>query len=533
MKKILFMLLLFAFSFAVVSPVPTSPTPVEATSGLVITINTVTSWIAQLMIVMIVLAAIVYVVGSFFGAETRARARMWAQGMVASVAVALVLILVLYFFLPSSTNAGASPLYTTGFQNSIQTTLALLWGAAESILGLLVITLFVLGALVYMLGHLFGAETRAQATVWSTALVVGAMFASILYVLGISIIQPLAEKGLKTVAIPPTTTLSPYVMIISLAMTFLFTVILITYLVSKIFKVPEWEAYLSVELSNLLNSYLVIFFAVGFFIVGDAIAMSLSSPSATTYTSPPQAALFFLRNKAAPEVLEGLFDIFKIQACASILSTFARRMGEFVLTNVYKLFPGADTFVSISNVVGYGLVAIYGSVSAQVTLLAIAEATIKKFFLPAGLVLRFFPPTRDAGSFLIALSIGFYIIFPMSYLINDAVLTHELNVDKYETPTVLIGMVCGPLNWATFGYAFNPNNFIFGSKLMKTLGLGVIFNKIISEGAINGLLVMYQFMPILKTLSKLTLVAIFLPAFSIIITIAFINATTKFLIAKV
>ncbi len=40
------------------------------------------------------------------------------------------------------------------------------------------------------------------------------------------------------------------------------------------------------------------------------------------------------------------------------------------------------------------------------------------FFITIGVILRAFPPTRGAGAFVIAFSIGMYIIFPMAYIIG-------------------------------------------------------------------------------------------------------------------
>lgn len=43
------------------------------------------------------------------------------------------------------------------------------------------------------------------------------------------------------------------------------------------------------------------------------------------------------------------------------------------------------------------------------------------FFLGVGVVLRAFPPTRGAGAYIIGLSLGFYIIFPMVYILSSSV----------------------------------------------------------------------------------------------------------------
>jgi hypothetical protein len=51
----------------------------------------------------------------------------------------------------------------------------------------------------------------------------------------------------------------------------------------------------------------------------------------------------------------------------------------------------------------------------QKYLTAFAETSMFTIFLPVGIVLRAFPPTRGAGAVLIAAAIGFYIVYPTVY----------------------------------------------------------------------------------------------------------------------
>jgi len=54
---------------------------------------------------------------------------------------------------------------------------------------------------------------------------------------------------------------------------------------------------------------------------------------------------------------------------------------------------------------------------AQVNLLKFIETSMFTVFLPIGIVLRAFPPTRGAGAVLIAIAIGLYVVFPLSYVV--------------------------------------------------------------------------------------------------------------------
>ncbi len=53
--------------------------------------------------------------------------------------------------------------------------------ASLSILGVGAILLIVLAAIVYAIGQMLGAETRARATVWATAMFTGAIIAAIIF----------------------------------------------------------------------------------------------------------------------------------------------------------------------------------------------------------------------------------------------------------------------------------------------------------------------------------------------------------------
>lgn len=65
-------------------------------------------------------------------------------------------------------------------------------------------------------------------------------------------------------------------------------------------------------------------------------------------------------------------------------------------------------------------------------------------FLPAGIVLRAFPPTRGIGAYIIAFSLAFYLIFPFTYLLlaltspfNSYVWEWCLSTEKVAFPSDL------------------------------------------------------------------------------------------------
>lgn len=52
----------------------------------------------------------------------------------------------------------------------------------------------------------------------------------------------------------------------------------------------------------------------------------------------------------------------------------------------------------------------------QLRFLDFIQVTMMTLFLPIGIVLRTFAPTRGAGGLMIAIAIGFYFVFPMTYV---------------------------------------------------------------------------------------------------------------------
>lgn len=52
----------------------------------------------------------------------------------------------------------------------------------------------------------------------------------------------------------------------------------------------------------------------------------------------------------------------------------------------------------------------------QYRFLDLIEVMMMPLFLPIGIVLRTFPPTRGAGGLMMAVALGFYFVFPMSYV---------------------------------------------------------------------------------------------------------------------
>jgi hypothetical protein len=167
--------------------------------------------------------------------------------------------------------------------------------------------------------------------------------------------------------------------------------------------------------------------------------------------------------------------------------------------------PGFPSFVVIERVLEFLLLLLspfVASLMVQTIGMEIIHATAIPFILPAGVVLRIFPPTRDAGSFLITSAIAFGIVFPYTYVMH-ATIVHDM-MERDKTLNESLDAMLGPQY----------------SGLLATANAWGVWSA-------DRML----FQPI-RALSYLVLQAIFLPALSMSLTIAFIKGTSKFISQK-
>jgi len=88
-----------------------------------------------------------------------------------------------------------------------------------------------------------------------------------------------------------------------------------------------------------------------------------------------------------------------------------------VPTELFKLISGVFSGVQRSEFLADELTWTTVLLYTQLALLKFIETSMFTVFLPIGIILRSFPPTRGAGAVLTAISIGLYVVFPMTYLI--------------------------------------------------------------------------------------------------------------------
>jgi len=84
---------------------------------------------------------------------------------------------------------------TAGLQSALKT----LCSMSQQFLGITVMVLIVLAGVVYAIGQVMGAETRARAAVWATAMLTGAVIGIIIYIVTPALVRVLVGNTGVTV----------------------------------------------------------------------------------------------------------------------------------------------------------------------------------------------------------------------------------------------------------------------------------------------------------------------------------------------
>lgn len=514
-NKIIFILIALAFLL----PLSFATTPIQTINEFNLGLYGI---ILILLAFMLVLAGIAYIFGPIMGADFSAKMKVWAGNIVASTfVIAGILVLMAYIF-PNFLGVSTSLNSYFGL-NNLPGLIGYLFEGLRVVLIGSIFLLVIFSAIIYLLGNSFGADVRARGMSYANLCLGAAIVLTLVYTLTYDFIfGGLSTSFFNSIGV------GPYFSVLRSVILGVSAYVGIVYAASKFLRVPEWEAYFSAETSQLFGAIVMAIFAVGLIGIANSFVSSFDS-SVTSSITPNQALVVYLNNGVGRSVNNALTDVYTLQTCTSLLNTLGKRMGEAALSQTYKVFPGIDTFVSITNVLGFGFVTIYGSITVQASLLYLFDVIVLNFLLPGGIILRFIPATRDAGAFLIAASIAFLIVYPTTFFINKAALSFVEPHSTYRSNSILVNSICGA-KYGYYGYLLNAgvsplrNIPVLGGSL-ATLG------SLISEGYLNAIS-MQEFLPIMEYLGLASLTGLFMPSLSMLITISSINVITKFILTK-
>lgn len=109
-------------------------------------------------------------------------------------------------------------------------------------------------------------------------------------------------------------------------------------------------------------------------------------------------------------------------------------LGAQVLSGSWPMFPWykeTENYRIMSNFSTSVLI----KINTILIMLKFIQENMLTIFLPVGLFLRAFPPTRGIGAFFIATAIGFYFIFPVLFVFTDP---GFVQVQELPEPAVVV-----------------------------------------------------------------------------------------------
>jgi len=272
------------------------------------------------------------------------------------------------------------------------------------------------------------------------------------------------------------------------------------YMASQFFKKPEYEAFVSIELYQLAISLLI--FALIF--STSCFADQMSSEFIGTGQDAFAVANSYMQYIWKDIALDAVEKLQALLLLSQWASSVTMRFGASVWGIMIPVFPAMAVVERTVEFLLMLLSPFTASIIVQQVGLQIIRGTMIPFVLPMGVVLRMFPPTRDAGSFFISTALAFQIIFPFTYVMHAQIVKGILIPAAYQ----------------------NQENF---NAVMNTYNAGGAVPYISDYGLFD---IQNMFWSPLTGISFLLLQSLFLPALSITLTVAFIKGFNKFISQK-
>ncbi len=270
----------------------------------------------------------------------------------------------------------------------------------------------------------------------------------------------------------------------------------LAFMVSQIIKSNDMQMAGKTEIYHAITTVLL-----GLFIFGTAIVVD------TTTTLYAGGSLF-----------DGAQSYLNQVACLSAMSSIKMegyKMGLQYLAGMktkhyagawgfaYPTYPGFEVLDRAMDLIQMFIIPFTSSIYVQKIGLDIIRAGAMTLLLPAGLLLRLFPPTREAAGFLIASSFGLYFILPFTYIIHKEVM-EPMYMTEFGVP------MCGGGSSET---VMASSDMTLASNLAANLWPSPLGRDLLKFPT---------------GISYIAVQSVFLPALSMILVVTFIRTATKF-----
>ena len=317
----------------------------------------------------------------------------------------------------------------------------------RSYLGPILIGMIVFAALVYAVGQMFGAETRARATLWVNSMMIAIFITTMIYV----IFTEENVTNLMQGKVP-----SVYFKHIVLALLFGVIWVILFYFPGYFLQHPPLQAAAKEEFTALIMSFIIVIFWVAtaqFFsdlsagIINQAGVSGAGGGGTVSYFDVKADQFRFTPTHL--DIAYGSLEIFiaklktqytslyLFEVLIGFLSTVSFPIGSpLPAVNIisFSLMPydGLSMLSNAHTVVVEAIGYLMTSMWAKEFIVSFAKNVVPTILFPLGIVMRAFPWYRATGSSLIAICAVVYFIYPLAVIFSN-----YLVFDVYKPSTFL------------------------------------------------------------------------------------------------
>ncbi|MCS7109825.1 MAG: hypothetical protein NZ903_03445 [Candidatus Micrarchaeota archaeon] len=207
---------------------------------------------------------------------------------------------------------------------------------------------------------------------------------------------------------------------IGLASALTISIVAFLYMIGRIIQKSELEAVAKKELSQFFISFLIVLGVLGLTAI---VCNTVPLITQDIFGRGDQFSISYeylhnlIYGRGLPLIQRLWVSSFLLESLSTIEYSTKISGGSL------KFKPGVIfvPFVKSISIFNSLFTILIGSLQAQLVILQLAEAFAITLVLPLGLILRSIPGLRKGGSFLIAFAFGFYVVFPLTYVMSYAI----------------------------------------------------------------------------------------------------------------
>lgn len=246
----------------------------------------------------------------------------------------------------------------------------------------------------------------------------------VLFVLGLMVSGVFAENHSSSVINLRTVQWEGMVILALLAV---YGMLGIAFMFSRLFALPELEGWAKNEFYQV-NAMLILVLLV--FVVLNAENRVFESFGYDPDPNNPNSAIKF-GSEYLGEVRLYLLPVFASTFVSNTIFNSVLSVSNLKIGEVLDFKNATEHLVdSISDLLGIAAAGLGASLSLTVFqqwFLDFVKDTAFTLFLPLGILMRSLPFSRKVGSILIALAIAFYLVYPLTFLMDQKIVDHILN----------------------------------------------------------------------------------------------------------